>query len=261
MPELSIVVPCFDEQDNVPLLAAELRSVLEKQAIHDYEVIFVDDGSRDATAERVRAEVARGPEGCFRLVRLRENAGESAATEAGIRRARGAWITVMDGDLQNDPADLPTLLAPLRRGEADCVCGYRAERGEGDSAWRAVQSRVANAVRDTLAGDRLRDAGCTYRVFRRECLERVKLFRGMHRFLPSLVRLEGYRVVEVPIRNRPRLHGRSKYGMWNRAFAAFRDLLAVRWMRSRVVPWRIAEDSAEPDNAVEAPARVAPPAA
>ena len=115
----------------------------------------------------------------------------------------------------------------------------------GDTGWRLVQSRVANGIRNALSGDHVRDAGCTYRAFRRACVARVKLFRGMHRFLPTLIRLEGYRVVEVPVRNRARVHGESKYGMWNRAFAAFYDLLAVRWMRSRVVRWRVAEDSAE----------------
>jgi glycosyltransferase involved in cell wall biosynthesis len=243
VPELSILIPAYQEEDNVPLLAAELRRELDGRGITDWEAIFVDDGSTDATAERARAECTRDPR--FRLVRLAANAGESAATEAGLRRARGEIVVTMDCDLQNPPADIPALLDPVRKGEADCACGYRADRTSGDTGWRLVQSRVANAVRNFVTADAVIDAGCTFRAFRRASAERVKWFRGMHRFLPTLLRLEGQSVVEVPVSNRARLHGRSKYGMWNRAFAAFYDLLAVRWMRSRVVPWRVAEDSLE----------------
>lgn len=249
-PRLSVVVPAFNEEDNVPLLAAELRRELAQAGIDSYEVIFVDDGSSDATAARAREEVSREGPGCFRLVRLAANSGESAATEAGVRRARGRFVVVMDCDLQNPPADIPRLLAPLESGEADCACGWRVERGRGDSLYRRAQSRVANAIRNALSGENVRDSGCTFRAFRRECAERVKLFRGMHRFLPTLFRLEGYRVVEVPVGHRPRIHGKSKYGMWNRAFAALVDLFVVRWMRSRVVAWRVVEDTAEDSRSI-----------
>lgn len=239
--EISIVVPAYHEEDNVPLLAAELRRELDGRGISSFEVIFVDDGSTDRTAERARAEVARDTR--FRLLRLERNSGESAATEAGLRRARGAILVTMDCDLQNAPGDIPALLDLVRKGDADCACGYRTDRTAGDSGWRLVQSRVANAIRNWGTGDTVIDAGCTFRAFRRECVERVKVFRGMHRFLPTLMRYEGFRVVEVPVQNRARIHGQSKYGMWNRAFAAFYDLLAVRWMRTRVVPWHITEDT------------------
>ncbi len=244
-PELSIVVPAYDEEQNVPLLAEELRRELSKAGIDAYEVIFVDDGSRDATAAKVREEVARDPKGRFRLLRLARNSGESAATEAGLRRARGEIIAVMDCDLQNSPSDLARLVEPVRSGVADCACGWRTDRTTGDDPWRHFQSRVANAVRNWLSGENIQDAGCTYRAFRRECVERVKVFKGMHRFLPTLFKLEGFTVIEVPVQSRPRLHGTSKYGMWNRVFASFYDLLAVRWMRSRVVRWQVAEDSLE----------------
>ncbi|MGI9591501.1 MAG: glycosyltransferase family 2 protein, partial [Myxococcota bacterium] len=145
--ELSVIVPSYNEEENVPLLAEELRKELSTAGIERYEVIFVDDGSSDATAERAREEAARGPEGRFRLVRLAENGGESAATEAGLRSARGEILVVMDCDLQNPPGDIPKLLEPIRRGEADCVCGWRADREEGDAFWRHLQSRVANGVR------------------------------------------------------------------------------------------------------------------
>ena len=243
-PELSIVIPSYNEADNVPLLADELRRELAARGISAFEVIFVDDGSSDETAQRARAEVARDPEH-FRLVRLERNSGESAATEAGLRRARADILVTMDCDLQNAPADIPGLVEPVRKGDADCACGWRSDRMGGDTGWRLVQSRIANGIRNALSGDDIRDAGCTFRAFRRECVARIKIFRGMHRFLPTLMKLEGYRVVEIPVRNRSRVHGVSKYGMWNRAFAAFYDLLAVRWMRSRVVRWRVAEDSLE----------------
>ena len=151
-------------------------------------------------------------------------------------------VCIPESDLQNPPSEIPRLLAPLRQGRADCACGWRTKRLEGDSRFRLFQARIANAVRKRLTGDRVHDSGCGFRAFRRECLERVKFFRGMHRFLPTLVRLEGYRVVEVSVAHRPRLHGRSKYGILNRAFTGLRDTFAVRWMRSRVVRWRIAEE-------------------
>ena len=243
-PELSIVVPAYNEAENVPSLAEELRKELAAAGLEEYEVVFVDDGSRDGTAERVREETRRDPR--FRLLRLVTNSGESAATEAGLRRARGRIFVVMDADLQNPPADVPRLVEAVRSGATDCACGWRITRGEGDGWYRRFQSRIANAIRNALSGEDIRDSGCTFRAFRRECIERVKLFRGMHRFLPTLIRLEGFRVTEIPVGNRPRLHGRSKYGMWNRAFAALRDLFAVRWMRTRVVRWEIAEDSVAP---------------
>ena len=243
-PELSIVIPAYNEEDNVPLLADELRRELGARGIGAFEVIFVDDGSSDKTAQQVRAEVARDPER-FRLVRLERNCGESAAMEAGLRRARADILVTMDCDLQNAPGDIPALIEPVRKGDTDCTCGWRSDRMHGDTGWRLVQSRIANGIRNALSGDDIRDAGCTFRAFRRECVVRIKIFRGMHRFLPTLMKLEGYRVLEVPVRNRSRAHGVSKYGMWNRAFAAFYDLLAVRWMRSRVVRWRVTEDSLE----------------
>jgi glycosyltransferase involved in cell wall biosynthesis len=242
-PEFSIVIPAFHEEENVPLLAAELRRELDGRGITAWEAIFVDDGSRDRTAERAREEAGRDPR--FRLIRLAENRGESAATEAGIRRARGEIVVTMDCDLQNPPADIPALLDPVRKGEADCATGYRPDRTAGDTGWRLVQSRIANGIRNWGTGESIIDAGCTFRAFRKVCVERIKIFKGMHRFLPTLMRLEGHTVVEVPVGNRARVHGQSKYGMWNRAFAAFYDLLAVRWMRSRVMRWRVAEDTFE----------------
>ena len=240
-PRVSIVIPTYNEEGNIPLLDAAIHASLAKAGIADYEIVHVDDGSKDRSADEVRAEKAKDAR--VRLVRLARNAGETAATEAGIRRARGAIVVVMDCDLQNDPDDIPALLSKV--GAFDCVCGYRERRGEGDGVVRIVSSRIANAVRNALSGDELgiRDSGCTFRAFKRECAANVKFFRGMHRFLPTLFRMEGHTVTEVPVKNRPRKFGASKYGVWNRVFAASYDLIAVRWMKSRVVRWDVAEDA------------------
>ncbi len=238
---LSVVLPMYNEEGNVALMAEELQSALDRAGIGDYEVIFVDDGSTDRSAANVRLEIARDRR--VRLLRLARNCGETAAIEAGVRHARGDAVVVMDCDLQNDPADIPKMLARL--GEFDCVCGYRPNRSEGDDAVRVVSSWIANGVRNLLAGDPmpLRDTGCTFRAFRRDCARKIKFYDGMHRFLPLLFRMEGFSVTEVPVNHRPRRFGESKYGILNRVFVAAADLLAVRWMRSRVVRWQVAEEA------------------
>src|SRR5438034_7981314 len=155
-----------------------------------------------------------------------------AASWAGMQAARGRYIATLDADLQNDPKDLPAMMEALDR--CDCVCGTRVEpRGEGDSWLRIVSSRIANWVRNKLSGENISDAGCTYRVFKRECISRIKFFNGAHRFLPTLIKMEGFSVTEVPVSNNLRHAGESHYGVWNRLFKSFRDLLAVRWMKSR----------------------------
>jgi len=146
---------------------------------------------------------------------------------------------VMDADLQNDPRDIPTLLGHLDTWDA--ATGWRVDRGAGDGWLRRVSSRVANRVRNALSDETVEDSGCTFRAFRRECLRGLVLYRGFHRFIPTLLRMRGYRVVEVPVRHRPRRFGASKYGVWNRVVVAFVDLLAVRWMKSRLLRYEIAE--------------------
>jgi glycosyltransferase involved in cell wall biosynthesis len=237
MADLSVVIPVYNEEDNLPVLWPELRGVLEAEGI-DFEVVFVDDGSRDKSAEIIRGLRETDPR--VRLVRLKANAGETAATDAGFRAARGRRIVTMDADLQNDPHDIPDLLRHLERWDA--VTGWRVNRGEGDSVVRRVSSRIANAVRNWLSDDVIQDSGCTFRAFRRECLRGLVLYRGFHRFIPTLLKVRGYRVIEVPVRNRPRRFGRSKYGVLNRVFAATADLLVVRWMKSRTLHYEVAED-------------------
>jgi len=160
-----------------------------------------------------------------------------SAFDAGFKAARGKAVITMDADQQNDPADIPRLLEALEQW--DVVCGYRQKRH--DSVVRRISSRVANWVRNKLTRESIRDVGCSLRAVKRECLQGLKLYNGMHRFLPTLLRLDGWRVTEVPVNHRPRRRGKSKYGIRNRLFRGLRDLMAVRWMRSRWLRYRIAE--------------------
>jgi glycosyltransferase involved in cell wall biosynthesis len=237
MPDLSVVIPVYNEEENLPPLWAELREVLESLAL-DFEVVFVDDGSRDRSAELIRGFRERDRR--VRLVRLKANAGETAATDAGFRAVRGRWVVTMDADLQNDPHDLPAMLGHL--DQWDAVTGWRVDRGEGDDVVRRVSSRVANRVRNWISEESIQDSGCTFRAFRRDCLRGLVLYRGFHRFIPTLLKMRGYRVLEVPVRNRPRRFGRSKYGVMNRLFVATADLLVVRWMKNRFLRYEVAED-------------------
>lgn len=237
MVDLSVVIPVYNEEENLAPLWAELRPVLEGLGGR-FEVVFVDDGSQDRSAEVVRSLREADPR--VRLVRLKANAGETAATAAGLRAARGRRLVTMDADRQNDPADLPGLLAHLDGWDA--VTGWRADRAAGDSLARRLASRVANGIRNALSDEQVRDSGCTFRAFRRECLRELPLYRGLHRFIPTLLRLQGFRVLEVPVNHRPRRAGRSKYGVFDRALGAFADLLVVRWMKARRLRYEVVED-------------------
>lgn len=226
-PAVSVVVPLFNEEENVPILQAELMGALSGL---DYEIIFVDDGSSDRTVERI----AFKPE--IRLVQFERNAGQSAAMYAGLQSARGATAVLIDGDLQNDPADIPKLLAEIERG-ADLVCGYRAQRK--DTFAKRVTSRIANFVRSRFTKDGVRDTGCTLKAMRRECISALLPFKGMHRFIPALIKGAGYRLVEIPVSHRPRKFGESKYGLGNRALRATTDMFGVRWLLSRRLNYKV----------------------
>jgi dolichol-phosphate mannosyltransferase len=228
-PAVSVVVPLFNEEENVPILQSELAAAL---AGLDYEIIFVDDGSTDHTVARI----APGPS--VRVLRFEKNAGQSAAMYAGLGGARGETAVLIDGDLQNDPADIPRLLAEIERG-ADLVCGYRAQRK--DTFVKRVTSRVANFVRSRFTKDGVRDTGCTLKAMRRECIAALLPFKGMHRFIPALVKGAGYRLVEIPVNHRPRKFGQSKYGLGNRAIRATTDMFGVRWLLSRRLDYKVRE--------------------
>jgi glycosyltransferase involved in cell wall biosynthesis len=234
-PALSVVIPAYNEAANVELCYRELVEVLEAEG-RPFEVVFVDDGSTDGTAEALR-RIARA-DGRVRVVRLRRNAGQTAALDAGFRAARGAVVVTMDADLQNDPRDIPKLLAALPG--RDAVCGWRVDRHD---PWaKRLASRVANRVRDRFTRDGVHDTGCTLKAFRREALQRLHLYRGMHRFLPALLQMEGFRVTEVPVSHRPRRAGTSKYGNWERLWAGLADLWAVRWMARRRLSYEVEEE-------------------
>ncbi len=219
--ELSVVVPLYNEEGNVAPLQEEIATALEGV---DYELVLVDDGSSDGTV----AAIDRGPR--VRVIEFAENSGQSAAMYAGIHAAKGKVIALLDGDLQNDPADISKLLQEIEGG-SDLACGYRAKRK--DTKFKRLQSRIANGVRSRFVGDGVRDTGCTLKAMRRECREGLIPFTGMHRFIPALIKSMGYKVSEIPVNHRARIHGESKYGFGNRAFRATRDMFGVRWLNSR----------------------------
>jgi glycosyltransferase involved in cell wall biosynthesis len=235
-PEISLVIPCYNEAGNLRELIAAIRAAADPLDL-PYEIVITDDCSTDNSWDILK-ELAGDPR--IRAQRLARNSGESAASFAGMKAARGKFIVTLDADLQNDPKDLPKFLDALKTH--DCVCGTRVKaRGEGDNFLRVASSRIANAVRNKLSGEQITDAGCTYRAFKRECLDDLKFFRGMHRFLPTLFKIEGRTVTEIEVAHNPRFAGRSHYGVWNRLFASFYDLLAVRWMKRRMFRWQITE--------------------
>jgi dolichol-phosphate mannosyltransferase len=234
-PEISIVIPVYNEEESLPLLDAEIRQAMRPLG-RSYEVIYVDDGSIDGSAGVLRRLAGEDP--AVRIVRQRRNSGQSAALDAGYRFARGGIVVTLDADLQNDPADIPRLLARL--DTCDVVSGVRAHRQ--DSWTRRASSRVANRVRNRLTRDDVTDVGCTLRACRAEVLRRVPMFDGAHRFLPTLLRMEGARVVEIPVHHRPRLHGQPKYNIGNRLGRALADLLAVRWMQKRRLDRSLSEE-------------------
>jgi len=235
--DLSVVIPVYNEETSLTPLWSELRGILEQLELA-FEVVFVDDGSRDRSAEIIRS--FRDTDQRVRLVRLKANGGETAATDAGFKAARGRRVVVMDADLQNDPRDIPMLLSHLDHWDA--VTGWRVNRAAGDNVVRRVSSRIANRIRNWVSDETIQDSGCTFRAFRRECLRGLVLYRGFHRFIPTLLKMRGYRVIEVPVGHRPRQFGRSKYGVLNRAVVAFVDLLVIRWMGARLLRYEIVED-------------------
>jgi glycosyltransferase involved in cell wall biosynthesis len=231
-PELSVVVPVYNEVTNLEPLLDELLTVLVPMG-KEFEILLVDDGSTDGSAEKI-AELARARRG-VRGLHFRKNRGQTAAFDAGFREARGRFVVTMDADLQNDPRDIGLLLEAL--DVHDAAVGYRM--GRRDSWLRRVSSGIANRVRNWLSGDDIIDTGCSLKAFRRECFDRIKLYTGMHRFLPTLLRIEGFHVTQRPVRHRARASGTSKYGVWNRVFRSFVDLLAVRWMKKRRLDYEV----------------------
>lgn len=235
-PRLSFAIPCYNERDNLVPLVTSIEAEADRLE-QDYEIVITDDCSTDDSWEILKSLAREHPH--LRALQLERNSGESAASFAAMRAARGEWVVTMDADLQNDPRDLSKFVDAM--DGADCVCGTRKQsRREGDSWVKSVVSRVSNGVRSRVLNDPITDAGCTYRAIRRECIDDVPFFKGVHRFIPILLGMQGYRIVEVPVVNQERNAGNSNYGVFDRAGAVI-DMFAVRWMKKRMVKFTVTQ--------------------
>jgi len=239
-PYLSLIVPCYNEQENVPELLSRVECALAKIG-RPFEVIAVDDGSTDQTPTLLRDAMKTRP--WLRVLRMRQNAGQSAAFQAGFDLARGEVIATIDADLQNDPAEIPRLL-PMLDG-VDMVTGWRKDRS--DTAFRRWQSRQANRIRNWITQESVNDSACSLKLYRAHAIKGLRLFRGAHRYLPTLVKMRGYSVREEPVSHSPRHAGTAKYGFANRAFVGLYDLFGVRWMKKRYLNYSADEIRSEQD--------------
>ncbi len=234
----SLVVPIYNEEENVQNLLQEVADVLLPHG--PFEALLVDDGSKDGSLQRMRAWKATQGAAWLRIVVLERNSGQSAAVMAGVEHARGVVVTTMDGDMQNDPRDLPAMVARVLAGECDAVVGVRRKRR--DTFTRRMSSKIGNGVRNWLTGDRVTDAACGIKAIRREYWLRAPKFVGMHRFMATLVKYLGGAVVEVDVNHRPRAAGVAKYGIGNRIWKGLRDCFAMRWLRTRMLMHRVKEE-------------------
>jgi dolichol-phosphate mannosyltransferase len=234
----SLVVPIYNEEDNVQNLLQEVADVLLPHG--PFEALLVDDGSKDASLQRMREWKAAKGASWLRIVVLARNCGQSAAVMAGVEQARGPVVTTMDGDMQNDPRDLPAMVARVLAGECDAVVGVRRKRQ--DTWTRRMSSKIGNGVRNWLTGDRVTDAACGIKAIRREYWLRAPKFVGMHRFMATLVKYLGGKVVEVDVNHRPRAAGVAKYGIGNRIWKGLRDCFAMRWLRTRMLMHQVKEE-------------------
>jgi glycosyltransferase involved in cell wall biosynthesis len=233
--DLSIVIPVFNERDNLVPLEEKLETELAKLDL-SYEIILVDDGSVDGSHHIINSLKKNNPR--LRLIRFGNNHGQSAAFAAGFKAARGKIFVTLDADMQNNPADIPLLLDEMKN--FDVVCGWRFKRND---PWiKRVSSKIGNAVRNKLSHEEIADTGCSLKAFRRECFDKVKMFKGMHRFFPTLMKMEGFRVTQVKVSHYPRLHGVSKYNIRNRLFSSLHDLMAIRWMKKRHINYDIIQE-------------------
>ena len=235
---VSIVVPVRNEAENISPLIAEIAAALEGRS--NYEIIYVNDGSTDATAERLAAEIKR--HGNLRQIRHAVSAGQSAAVRSGVRAARGAIVATLDGDGQNNPAFLPQLIAAIEKGGERLGLAAGQRIGRKDTGFKKLQSRIANGVRNAILNDGTRDTGCGLKAFRREVFLMMPYFDGLHRFLPALMRREGYEIAYVDVIDRPRRSGVSNYGFFDRLWIGIMDLAGVWWLIRRKKPTPVATE-------------------
>ena len=236
-PYLSLVIPCYNEQETVPTLLQRVEGALAPVG-RPFEVVLVDDGSKDDTPRLLAEGMAKYP--WLRVIRMAKNGGQSAAFEAGFAAARGDVIATIDADLQNDPEEIPRLLPLLDSdGGYDMITGWRKDRQ--DTNFRRWQSRQANRIRNWISQDTINDSASSLKVYRAHAIKGLKLFNGAHRFFPILVRMRGYRILETPVKHSARFAGTAKYGFSNRALRAFIDLIGIRWMKARYLRYETSE--------------------
>ena len=233
-PFYSIVIPIYNEAENIEPLFYELKESLSQLENKPWEVIFVDDGSKDTSAAIIKKLQQKHPE--VRLLRLKKNAGQTAAFDAGFKASKAPFIITLDGDGQNCPHDIPKLINVAETGY-DLVAGKRKKRN--DSYLKRSISFIANRVRSKILNDQASDTGCSLKVYRREALLQIRLYKGMHRFLPALFAIEGYKVKEIEVDHRPRLKGKSKYNLFNRGISLLTDMWAVLWMKRRRLHYEV----------------------
>lgn len=228
----SVIIPLKNEESNVIDLITELESVMKSIGM-PWEVICIDDGSTDKTLPMLIELTKKNPH--LRIIAFNKNYGQSSAFHAGFTAARGEYIITMDGDRQNDPADIPKLISLIH--DCDLVCGIRKKRK--DPLSKRIISKIANKVRRWICDDGVQDTGCSLKIFKADSLRRIKMYHGMHRFLPALFKIEDFKIKEIPVNHRERERGKSKYNFFNRSFNTIADLLAVRWMKKRKLKYQI----------------------
>ncbi len=238
MIDYSIVIPVYNEEENIKPLLDRLGETLPELG-GQYEIILVDDGGTDRSVQLIKDAAVEDER--IRLICFEANCGQSAAFAAGFAAARGEVFITMDADLQNDPGEIPKLLPHLK--DHDAASGWRVKRN--DTLSKRISTKIANAIRNRLSGESIHDSACSLKAIKRDAALSIKWFNGAHRFVPTLLKLEGYTVAEVPVKHFPRTLGTAKYGVWNRVFCSFYDLLGVRWMKSRRLNYRILEERNE----------------
>ena len=234
--DISIMSPAYNEQDCLADMCRELNETLSGMG-RSYEIIIVDDGSEDDSLNVLRGLKRDYP--ALRALTMGEHIGQTACMEAGFLASRGKYVVTIDADLQNDPADIPTMIEVLDADRADMVTGYRHKRQ--DNLLRKISTRIANGVRNWLLQETIADSACALKAYKREIIPKLKLYNSLHRFLTTIAKMNGFRVLEIPVNHRPRTRGKAKYGLWNRVFESLRAAFAVRWMQRHILLYDVKE--------------------